>query len=158
MILQNFMILCKFHLFSRKTWFCMEFWFFWLKISFSPLGPPKKLPEAYVYHYFCAGRPKVPFLGEMGDSGAQNLKMERFSWFWAKMGLPLGISPCHLKKVKYFLRNTWCFDMSKNMKFMKISWLSWNFPFFAEIAKKLFYFLYKIHVFGPVRLTAANVV
>ena len=46
------------------------------------VGTPKKLPEAYVYHYFCAGRPKVPFLGEMSDSGAQNPKMGGISPFW----------------------------------------------------------------------------
>ena len=118
-------------------------------MNFCALGPPKNLPEAYVYHYFCAGRPKVPFLGEMGDSGAQNLKMGRLSWFWAKMGLPLGISPCHLKKVKYFPRKTWCFDMWKSMDFMNLPWCSWKLTFFMKSGKIFFTFCRKFKIFHP---------
>ena len=82
MILRKISFLHQKLLFPRKKWFSVQNLIFGPEISFSALGPPKKLPERCVYVGFWAGRPKVPFFGEMSDSGAQNPKMGIISPVW----------------------------------------------------------------------------
>ena len=48
-----------------------------------------------------------------------------------------------LKSIKYFLGNTWCFDMSKIMKFLKISLFPWNYYFSRQAWIKFFTFSQK---------------
>ena len=73
MVLQDFHFLHKIPLFPQKSFFG-EISLFGPKISFPAPGPPKNLPERYVYKGFWAGRPKVPLLGEMSGFEAQNPK------------------------------------------------------------------------------------
>ena len=45
------------------------------KVHFSGFGPPKHLPNAYVYKGFCAGGPKVAF-GANGQKNDKNAILE----------------------------------------------------------------------------------
>ena len=136
----------NFQLFGPKTAFWVKFIFsmkfstFRPEISFFAPWPLKRLPAAYVFVGFCAGPAKDPFLGQMTAFWAQNPKKGEIPLILGKMGLPLEMSPWHLKNPKYFLRKTWCFDMSGIMKFLEISNF-WEFSGFSwKIAKAFFIF------------------
>ena len=76
------------------------------KISFSASGPPKKLPERYVYHYFCAGGAEVPFWAQKSAFGLQNLKRAEILYILLKCQELRRKSTGTLILVKYFLGNT----------------------------------------------------
>ena len=90
------------------------------KISFSASGPPKKLPERCVYEGFCAGGAQVPFWAQKSTFGLPNRKSAEMPHILLKWQELRRKSTGTLILVKYFLRNTWCFDMLKIMIFMKI--------------------------------------
>ena len=124
-----FSLFLEFLLFRPKTAFSPKF-LFWGGFSpvstqnwcFPPLGFQKNAPDPYVFVGFHAGGPKVPFWDPKSDFGPQNQKK---GWIAPKNAL-LGSWPprgaWHYKNHKYFLRNTWCFDMPQ---IMKLSWMSW---------------------------------
>ena len=107
------------------------------KISFSASGPPKKLPERYVYHYFCAGGAQVPIWAQKSTFGFQNREISEIPHILLKLQDLPGKSTGILILVKYFLGNTWRFDTSKFMNLMKFPRLSWNF--FCEIRSNPFF-------------------
>ena len=90
------------------------------KSCFFGPGPPKKLPERYVYVGFCAGGSRVAFWAQKSAFGLQNPKMGRISCFGAKKGKPASQKGECTQKVKYFLGNTNGSGMSKITKFLKV--------------------------------------
>ena len=94
------------------------------KISFSAPGPPKKLPERYVYEGFCAGGAEVQFWPKRALLGSEPPKRAAFQDFGRQRAGHSQKGVVTLKKVKYFLGNTGCFDMSKIMIFMKFPQIS----------------------------------
>ena len=58
---------------------------FGAKSGFWEPGPPKKLPEPYVYKGFCAGGAGVPFWTQRSAFGPQNREFHRNTDFCMKM-------------------------------------------------------------------------
>ena len=160
-----FRVFRKRELFGSKTWFLPKF-SFWgenppilaPKPVFPPLGLQKPPQNVVFNNHFERGAPGSHFEPQSAVLGPGNRKRASFrpkTHFWGP-GPPRGA--CHFKNLKYFLGNTNDSDMSEIMKFLEISWFSWNFHFFMKSAQKVSHFFWKIMFFAPARPAAANVV
>ena len=98
---------------------------------------------------FCAGGARVTFWPQKSAFGPQNTKNSDFCNNLVKRVACLRKSIGILLFLKYFLGNTWCFDMSKIMEFLKISWFSWKFHFSWNGRKNVITFFRKFMFSHP---------
>ena len=146
----------KFHIFRKNHVFWWNFAFSAPKSVFPPLGPQKTSQNVTFIKGFGRVAPRSRFWAKWAVLGPKTLKRGGFHPFGPKRGGCSQKGEVALKKVKYFLRNTWCFDMLKIMIFMKIPWFSLKFLNFAKSCAKLFYFCDDFHIFSPARPVGAD--
>ena len=126
---------------------------FWSKTHFSGSGPPKNVPEAYVYKGFWAGPPKDRFWAKKSLLGTRNAKNSEISLILVKtagylgngqdtlrnhqetIGLRKVLSRCRIVIFQEFL--TFCIKSEVSPKMRNILRGFRNFPRFSSRAARM---------------------